>query len=52
MPIVDHNGNVTAQIAYSAESARWKFPAAYHKHSFSSADGATVDIIMIDTGKV
>eukprot|EP01031_Cornospumella_fuschlensis_P025825 gene25825-31189_t len=45
----DHNGNVTAQIAYSAESARWKFPAAYHKHSFSSADGATVDIIMIDT---
>jgi hypothetical protein len=45
----DHNGNVSAQIAYTQNSARWQFPATYHAHSFSADDGATVDIVMIDT---
>lgn len=42
-------GNVSAQIAYSSDSYRWKFPNFYHAHSFTSDDGATIDIVMIDT---
>jgi hypothetical protein len=47
---LDYGGNVTAQIAYSNDSPRWKFPNEYHSHSFTAEDGATIDIIMIDTG--
>ena len=47
---LDYNGNVSAQIAYTADSERWQFPASYYKQSFSSADGVTMDLIMIDTG--
>lgn len=46
---LDHNGNVSAQIAYSHDSPRWKFPNFYHSHSFTSDDGATIDIVLIDT---
>jgi len=45
----DHRGNVSAQIAYSSLSPNWKFPAEYHSKSFSSSDGVTVDVILIDT---
>lgn len=45
----DHAGNVTAQIAYSQDSKRWIFPSKYHAHSFTADDGATIDIILIDT---
>jgi len=45
----DHKGNVTAQIAYSSHSTRWTMPDEYHAHSHKSTDGATIDIIMIDT---
>lgn len=46
---IDHVGNVSAQIEYSQLSPRWKFPSPYHSHTFTSDDGATIDIIMIDT---
>jgi hypothetical protein len=40
---------VSAQIAYSSKSTRWTFPKEYHSHSFTSSDGVTVDLIIIDT---
>jgi hypothetical protein len=40
---------VSAQVAYSQDNSRWHFPALYHSKSFTSADGATVDVILIDT---
>lgn len=52
----DHYGNVSAELAYTAESERWNFPDYYHSTSFSTAgDSATgegkvtVDVVMIDT---
>ena len=45
----DHSGNVTGQIEYTEKSNRWKFPSLYHSHSFTSGDGATFDLILIDT---
>jgi len=45
----DYSGNVSAQIAYSSKSTRWTFPKEYHSHSFTSSDGVTVDLIIIDT---
>ncbi|XP_069129879.1 tartrate-resistant acid phosphatase type 5-like [Argopecten irradians] len=45
----DHNGNVSAQIAYSNVDKRWNFPNYYYKMSLAVPDGATMDIIMIDT---
>ena len=37
----DHNGNVTAQIAYSAHSNRWSFPSLYYDFTETAPDGAT-----------
>jgi 3',5'-cyclic AMP phosphodiesterase CpdA len=45
----DYKGNVTAQIAHSKKSARWVFPSEYHARSFTADDGATLDLILIDT---
>jgi tartrate-resistant acid phosphatase type 5 len=45
----DHYGNITAEIEYSSHSDRWTFPNIYHSKSFASPDGATMDIIFIDT---
>ena len=45
----DHYGNVTAEIAYSADNSRWVYPSLYHSKSFVSEDGVTVDVILIDT---
>jgi len=45
----DYKGNVTAQVAYSQDNSRWQFPSIYHSHSFTSSDGTTVDVILIDT---
>ena len=48
--MLDHKGNVTAQIEYTKHSSRWTMPAENHKQSLT--DGTiTVDIIMIDTSK-
>ena len=40
----DHNGNVSAQVAYSGVSSRWHFPSEY----YSFTEGL-VDFVMIDT---
>jgi len=45
----DHRGNVQAQIDYSSHSARWNFPSYYYKLSKTAPDGATLDVLMIDT---
>ncbi|KAL3870035.1 hypothetical protein ACJMK2_042652 [Sinanodonta woodiana] len=46
----DHNGNVSAQIAYSKKSTRWNFPNYYYLLSFAiPGSNAKVDIVMIDT---
>ncbi|RUS81865.1 hypothetical protein EGW08_010388 [Elysia chlorotica] len=47
----DHNGNVSAQIAYSNYSLRWHFPDNFYYREFriSSASNETVGIVFIDT---
>jgi hypothetical protein len=45
----DHYGNVTAQIAYSAHSNRWSFPSLYYTFTETAPDGATVQVVYIDT---
>jgi len=45
----DHEGNVTAQIEYTTKSSRWTFPSEFYTKSFTSDDGVTLDIVMIDT---
>jgi 3',5'-cyclic AMP phosphodiesterase CpdA len=45
----DHLGDVQAQIDYSSKSDRWSFPSLYYKLSKTAPDGATLDIVMIDT---
>ena len=47
----DHEGNVTAQIAYTNHSTRWTFPSEFYTQSFNSTDGVTMDIVFIDTSK-
>ena len=48
----DHIGNVQAQIDYSKKSSRWSFPSLYYTFSKTAPDGATVQIVMIDTVKL
>merc|ERR1719183_2457375 len=45
----DHLGNVQAQIDYSERSERWNFPSQYYSFSETAPDGATVEIVLIDT---
>ncbi|XP_060555171.1 tartrate-resistant acid phosphatase type 5-like isoform X2 [Ruditapes philippinarum] len=45
----DYYGNVSAQIAYTKRSNRWKFPDYYHKVSETIPGGKTLDIVLIDT---
>ncbi|XP_018430030.1 PREDICTED: tartrate-resistant acid phosphatase type 5 [Nanorana parkeri] len=46
----DHNGNITAQMAYSNVSSRWRFPALYYDLSFKiPATNASVRLILLDT---
>lgn len=46
----DYKGNTTAQIEYTKYSARWHLPTNYYTKSFTAEDGATIDIIVLDTG--
>jgi hypothetical protein len=46
----DHKGNTTAQIAYSAHSERWHFPALWYNWVEQVDDaGTTAEFVMIDT---
>jgi tartrate-resistant acid phosphatase type 5 len=45
----DYKGNTTAQLEYVKHSTRWQFPSPFYKNSFTAEDGATMDLIMIDT---
>jgi tartrate-resistant acid phosphatase type 5 len=45
----DHRGNVDAQIEYSGQSKRWSFPDLWYTFTETAPDGATVQIVMIDT---
>lgn len=46
----DHDGNVSAQIAYTKKSSRWYFPDYYYKKSYTiPGSNATLDILMLDT---
>lgn len=44
----DHNGNITAQIAYSDVSKRWSYPSLYYGLNVT-LNGKDVLILMIDT---
>lgn len=45
----DHYGNCSAQIAYSAKSARWHFPSYFYDFIEVAKNGAKVHHVMIDT---
>ncbi|XP_056426414.1 tartrate-resistant acid phosphatase type 5 [Hyla sarda] len=46
----DHKGNITAQIAYSNVSSRWKFPHLYYDQSFNIPNtNVSVKLLMLDT---
>lgn len=49
----DHGGNVTAQVAYTQDSTRWKYPDFWYDitESFETSDGKliTTQIVQIDT---
>jgi tartrate-resistant acid phosphatase type 5 len=45
----DHRGNVAAEIAYSAVSARWRMPARYFSRTEPLPAGGKADFFFIDT---
>ncbi|XP_075062814.1 tartrate-resistant acid phosphatase type 5 [Mixophyes fleayi] len=46
----DHNGNITAQMAYSNVSSRWKFPDLYYDLSFTiPSTNVSVRLVLLDT---
>mmetsp|Transcript_40491 Transcript_40491/g.102995 ORF Transcript_40491/g.102995 Transcript_40491/m.102995 type:complete len:354 (+) Transcript_40491:68-1129(+) len=45
----DHNGNCSAQIAYSKKSERWHFPNFYYDFVEEVGGGVQVHHVMIDT---
>ncbi|KAM4038257.1 tartrate-resistant acid phosphatase type 5 isoform 1-T1 [Anomaloglossus baeobatrachus] len=46
----DHNGNITAQVAYTNVSSRWIYPDLYYDLSFKiPSTNVTVRLLMLDT---
>ena len=46
----DHYGNISAQVAYSKISPRWKFPDFYHSHKFKIPNtDRELAVILVDT---
>jgi tartrate-resistant acid phosphatase type 5 len=48
----DYRGDVTAQIAYSGKSPRWRLPAAHFRHAEALPDGGTVELFFLDTDPI
>jgi acid phosphatase len=47
----DYQGDVDAQIAYSAHSPRWSMPAPYYTVSETLPDGTIADFFFLDTSR-
>jgi len=45
----DHYGNVTAEVAHTADDPRWYFPSLWYNQTMTSGDGVTVQFIFYDT---
>jgi acid phosphatase len=48
----DHQGSIDAQIAYTAQSTRWRMPARYFSWSAPLPGGGLADFFFIDTTPV
>jgi tartrate-resistant acid phosphatase type 5 len=47
----DYQGNVEAQLAYTATSPRWSMPARYYTRTETLADGTSVAFFFLDTSR-
>jgi acid phosphatase len=47
----DYQGDVEAQLAYTATSKRWSLPARYYTRVETLTDGTTVEFFFLDTSR-